>query len=195
MGLLGLLAIRSSSGRVYFLDSRERWAYVVFFGGVLATAFGSAWYHLDPGDARLGWDRLAIAIAFMGFLAAMIGERISPRTGLRFLVPLVLIGAGSVFYLQWTESLGRGDLRGYLFVQFFPIVLVPLLVLLFPARYTRSADLLGAVGLYVAAKICEALDAQIFSLGHLVSGHTLKHLFAAAAPLCILLMLRWRNRL
>jgi hypothetical protein len=36
------------------------------------------------------------------------------------------------------------------------------------------------MGFYVLAKAFEALDRQIFQLGHLVSGHTLKHL--AAAP-------------
>jgi hypothetical protein len=35
-------------------------------------------------------------------------------------------------------------------------------------------------GLYVAAKITEHLDAQVFALGGVISGHTLKHVLAAA---------------
>jgi len=35
--------------------------------------------------------------------------------------------------------------------------------------------------MYGAAKLFEALDGVIFSMGHLLSGHTLKHLTAALA--------------
>jgi hypothetical protein len=38
-----------------------------------------------------------------------------------------------------------------------------------------------AFTLYLAAKACELLDAEVFALGGLVSGHTLKHLLASAA--------------
>ena len=34
---------------------------------------------------------------------------------------------------------------------------------------------------YVVAKVLEALDARIFDLGGIVSGHTLKHLAAAVS--------------
>jgi hypothetical protein len=50
-------------------------------------------------------------------------------------------------------------------------------------------------GLYVLAKILEALDRPIFELGHIVSGHTLKHLAAAGAGYWILRMLRKRRPL
>jgi len=39
----------------------------------------------------------------------------------------------------------------------------------------------------------EALDKPIFSAGHIVSGHTLKHLAAAAAGHCILRVLQKRR--
>jgi len=48
-------------------------------------------------------------------------------------------------------------------------------------------------GLYVLAKICEAADRQIFSLGSFLSGHTLKHLAAGTAGLWILRMLEKRQ--
>ena len=41
--------------------------------------------------------------------------------------------------------------------------------------------LVAAVVMYGAAKLFEALDGVIFSMGHLLSGHTLKHLTAALA--------------
>jgi hypothetical protein len=193
VGWMGLAAIRPRARRDLFLDPRERWPYAVFFAGVFVTALGSGWYHLQPSDARLVWDRLPIAVSIMGLLAGIVGERISPTAGRRLLIPLIFVGAGSVFYWWWTETLGRGDLRAYLSVQLFPVVMILLIVWFFPARYTHVAAIPGALGLYIAAKLCEAFDAQIFSLLHLISGHTLKHLFAAAAPYLILQMLTRRS--
>ena len=40
--------------------------------------------------------------------------------------------------------------------------------------------------MYALAKTFEALDPQIFALGGVVSGHTLKHLAAAAAAAWLL---------
>jgi hypothetical protein len=56
IGIWGLLSLLSSNpdrlaGR--FLDSRERWPYVLVFIALLLTAFGSSYYHLSPNDSRL----------------------------------------------------------------------------------------------------------------------------------------------
>ncbi|MGC1648547.1 MAG: hypothetical protein WA741_22245 [Candidatus Sulfotelmatobacter sp.] len=72
-------------------------------------------------------------------------------------------------------------------------ILILLLLLLVPAKYTRSSDFAVVVGFYVLAKILEESDRQIFALGHIVSGHTLKHLAAAAAGYWILRMLQKRE--
>lgn len=65
--------------------------------------------------------------------------------------------------------------------------------LLLPPRYTRSCDFAVIACLYVVAKICETADKEVYSLGRIVSGHTLKHLAAGAAGLWILRMLRKRE--
>jgi hypothetical protein len=71
---------------------------------------------------------------------------------------------------------------------------VLLIVVLFPARYTRGGDLFGAVIFYALAKVTEDRDGQIYAAtGGLVSGHTLKHLLAALGVLWILRML-WLRR-
>jgi hypothetical protein len=77
-------------------------------------------------------------------------------------------------------------------VQFLPMILIPLILLLYekPANYLRY--LIAAMLLYFISKIAELLDAQIFQLLHIISGHTLKHLLAAAGTCCILGMLRKR---
>jgi hypothetical protein len=99
---------------------------------------------------------------------------------------------GSV--LQWyaSEARGAGDLRFYAGVQAYS-ALVLFLALVFPERYTRTSDLAIVVGFYALAKALETLDKPIFAVGHIVSGHTLKHLAAAAAGYWILRMLQKRQ--
>jgi hypothetical protein len=185
-GLLGLITLLrpgavGENGPV--ATSVERWPMLVFFTGVLLTAFGSSYYHLAPGNDRLVWDRLPMTVAFMGLFAAMIGERIGVRVGLWLLGPLVWLGFASVYSWHMSEERGAGDLRLYGFVQFYPVLTIPLMLWLFPARYTRSWDVIIAVLWYVLAKVLElgSVDHAIYNLGHVVSGHALKHLASGMA--------------
>jgi hypothetical protein len=188
VGILGIAALLASR-RISFVEPSERRAYVVFFVGVLFTGLGSAYYHLAPDNDRLVWDRLPMTVAFMALLAAIVTERIGVREGTRLLVPFVTIGVGSVLQWHLTERAGAGDLRLYALVQFLPLLVVPVLMGLYPSRYTRGADIIGVVLLYGLAKVFEQGDTVVFELGRLVSGHTLKHLSAAAATWRVLRML------
>jgi len=193
VGALGLAFAAGGGGVRAFREPGERWPYRVFFGGLLLTGFGSAYYHWEPGNARLAWDRLPLAITLMGLLAATITERIGVKTGSWLLGPLVAIAAGSVVYWHWTEQRGAGDLRLYALVQFYPVVAIPLMLWWLPPRYTRGGELLAAAATYAAAKVPELLDGWILSATRAVSGHTLKHLLAALAGYWVLRMLRHRR--
>ena len=195
VGLWGLIfLLRSDPEQLskHFLDRRERWFYLIIFTGLLLTAFGSSYYHLNPNNARLVWDRLPMTIVFMSLVAALIAERISLRAGLWLLPILLLIGVGSV--LQWyiSELRGVGDLRFYATVQAYSVLFL-LMALLFPPRYTFGSDLAVVAGFYILAKVLETLDKPIFRLGYVVSGHTLKHLAAAFAGYWILRMIKRRR--
>ena len=192
--VVGLWGIRFVWHGARLLDPRERWPYLVFFVGVALTAFGSSWYHLHPDDHTLVWDRLPMTIGFMALVAAMIAERISVKLGLWLLAPLVALGAASVIFWDYTQSRGHGDLRPYALAQFGSLIVVVLLITLFPPRYTRTFDFGIALALYVLAKILESTDGPIFTVGGIVSGHTLKHLAAALSTYWILRMLRLRER-
>lgn len=192
-GAWGLVFLFRKSAQEQFLDPRERWAYVFVFLGLFLTAFGSAYYHLAPDNARLVWDRLPMTLAFMGLVSAMISERVSVPTGFYLLPVLLLIGLGSVVLWWYSETRGAGDLRFYAAVQVYAVLVLPVLLLLSP-RYTRNWDFAVVFGFYVLAKIFETTDRPVFSLDHqTVSGHTLKHLAAGAAGLWILRMLRKRQ--
>jgi len=192
LGWLAMLRPEESSQR--FLDGRERWFYLAVFFGMLLTAAGSAHYHLAPDNDRLVWDRLPMTVVFMSLVAAMIAERIGVRVALWLWPALLAVGIFSVLLWHWSEQAGRGDLRVYAAVQAYAI-LVLLLVLFLPASYSRSSDLGVVVGLYVLAKLLESIDKQIFGAGHIVSGHTLKHVAAGFAGLWILRMLEKRRPL
>jgi hypothetical protein len=192
-GVWGLSFLFGQRGTEKFIDPRERWAYVFVFLGLLLTAFGSAYYHLAPGNARLVWDRLPMTLAFMGLVSAMISERVSVPAGFYLLPVLLLIGVGSVVLWSYSEVRGAGDLRFYAAVQVYAVLILPVLLLL-PPRYTRSWDFVVVFCFYVMAKIFETADRGIFSLDrHTVSGHTLKHLAAGAAGFWILRMLQRRE--
>jgi hypothetical protein len=188
-GLIVLFVSRTSG----FVDSRDRWPYAVMFGGLILTAIGSGYYHLAPGNARLVWDRIPINITIMALLTAVISERISIVAGLALFAPLEVVGVASVLVWRAGELQGHGDLRFYAAVQVYAILIL-LLALLFPPRYTRGSDFAVVVGFYVLAKILEESDRLIFAFGHIVSGHTLKHLAAAVAGFWILRMLKKRER-
>ena len=191
VGLWGLIVLFGHAP--LFVDPRERWPYTAMFAGLILTAFGSAYYHLAPNNARLVWDRIPIMMVFMALLAAVIAERVSVPTGLALFPVLEIAGIASVFAWRAGESQGRGDLRFYAAVQVYAILIL-LLALLLPARYTRGADFAAVVGFYALAKLLEEFDRQVFALDHrLVSGHTLKHLAAAGAGFWILRMLKKRK--
>ena len=168
------------------LGWQDRCAFGAMFAGVLMTAAGSGYYHLAPDTARLFWDRLPMAVALMGLLAGLIAERIDRTAGAAALVPLLLLGTASVVYWRWTERQGAGDLRLYGFAHALPLLAVLYLALALPARYLPRRSLLIALGWYTVAKLLEVLDAWVFSLGGIVSGHTLKHLAAAMGTYWIL---------
>jgi hypothetical protein len=189
VGVLGLKYLFSRGSDATFIDQRERWPYIVLFVAVLLTCFGSGYYHLAPDNARLLWDRLPMTLGFMGLVSAIVAERISVRLGSVLLAPLLALGVFSVVW--WSVS---GDLRLYGLVQFYPAVLIPLIVWLYPARYTGLRELGFAALGYVAAKILEAMDRPVFNLTHgIVSGHTLKHLAAAWGVWWLLRMLQVRR--
>ena len=169
VGALGLMRVRDMSGWVFFL-------------GVFLAGFGSSYYHWNPNDFGLFWDRLPMSVAFMAVLAAVIEERIDARVGRTLLWLLVALGIVSL--LVWLRF---DDLRLYGWVQFFPCVALPLLFWLCPPKYTGTWYWLAGAGWYVLAKLLEHFDAAVYTAsGQIMSGHALKHVAAAGGCYAIL---------
>lgn len=174
---------------------RAGWpGYRLFLVALVLTAIGSAWYHLAPDNARLAWDRLPIALACAGLLAAVRAEtRPGARAG-RDTALLALAAAGSVAWWHVTETRGAGDLRPYILVQMLPLVLIPMWQAIHGSPVRDRLGFGAALLLYVLAKAAELLDHEIAASTGWISGHTLKHLLATAAAAAVIAALRLRLR-
>jgi len=136
-----------------------------------------------------------MTIGFMGLVSIITSEFIAPKAGKVLLIPLLVIGFLSVFYWYLSESNATGDLRPYIFVQFFPIIGIPIVLLFFTPTYDRIACYWWLLGSYLVAKLCEHFDQVIHQSLIFISGHSLKHIVAALGLYMLLKGLTLRTRL
>jgi len=189
----GIWYLASIGAKDGLKDSSERWMYLFFFFTVALTGIGSAYYHLEPNNDRLVWDRLPLAMMFMALFAIIVRERLSRHAANLLFLPLVVLGAATVFYWHLTETWGRGDLRPYLLTQIYPVLAIPVILWLSPATYSKTEKLYAAMAWYGGAKLYEFLDKPVYSFGQILSGHTLKHIGAAVSCYLILSWIRQRR--
>ena len=186
--LIGALGLRLTS-HVIISDRRTARAYWLLFLGVLLTAFGSAWYHLNPNDVTLVWDRLPMALGFAGLVAATLADR-APQRATRFAVAFASGAAATVIYWHATANL-----LPYLVMQACSMAVALIATAWIASGYSLASRMYWAAGIYALALICERLDHLVYASSNgIVSGHSLKHLAAAAAIVVIYTMLRDRKR-
>ena len=190
VGMMGLFSL-ARPGRIKFIAEIKS-AYVLFFTGVALVSFGSAYYHLWPGNETLVWDRLPMTFAFMALFAVIFGEFAALKISKLILWPLVVLGILSVFYWHFTESSGHGDLRFYILIQFLPMLLIPLLLMLFRSRFTGTVGYWALLFAYLLAKIFEYFDESVFDSLGVISGHSLKHIVAALGIFVLLRTYKYR---
>ena len=191
VGLMGCWLVIKESKLAIIKTMKH--AYVLFFIGVSLICIGSGYYHLNPSNATLVWDRQPMALAFMAFFSVILAEYEYEKIAQRLFLPLILLGLTSVIYWYWTETMGQGDLRLYLLVQFLPVLLIPVMLSLLSSRFTHGHYLWLIIGCYVLAKGLELADQFIFDALGFVSGHSLKHLVSALAPYLFYQALKTRS--
>lgn len=185
--IVGILGLKNSLANKNIKMIRKlKPAYILLFVATGLVAFGSGYYHLNPNNDTLLWDRLPMTIAFMALITIIIGEFISIKAAQKLLLPFVILGIASVLYWHWGESRGAGDLRYYVLVQYLPILSIPVILLCFQSIYTKASGYWWLLLAYVIAKLLEYFDGEVFDLLGVISGHSLKHV-AAAIGLYILL--------
>lgn len=174
IGIYGLFLVNKSIKNEVFIYN-----YYCFFVGIILTGFGSAYYHYNPNDASLIWDRLPMTISFMSFFTIIIGTFIDENFAKKSLYYLLSIGLLSIIYWKFYQ-----DLRMYLLVQFLPIGLLFIILLLSNKNKESKKYFLIMVSFYIFAKILENNDLYIYNLTNkIISGHSLKHFSAGVAAL------------
>lgn len=177
VGFIGLLTVWRMHDTHSF-STKLPWT--LFFLSAAMVGVGSGYYHWAPDNATLFWDRLPMALAFMALVSGLLAERVHQRVGLLLLPILLGVGAWSVIYWAQTEAAGAGDLRPYALVQFGPMLFLPFLLIATRTKFHGNGILLSAFVYYALAKVTEHFDCEIYDLAQgIVSGHTIKHLFAA----------------
>jgi hypothetical protein len=159
-----------------------RWRF--FFASITLVGLGSAYYHWVPSNDSLFWDRLPITLGFASLTASLFAERLGERTGQVLFIPFIFLSITSIVYCWFTERLGLGDLRPYILSQYLPLLLIPILLILFPkgSRWDRPYWIFFIC--YAIAKGFEWKDFAFYEWTyHLISGHTLKHILTAIAIL------------
>jgi len=168
----------------------------LFFAGLIATAAGSAFYHLLPDAPRLAADRAGMAVAFAGLIGIAVCERVSQRAGWPAAWFVLTTGLLAAEVVQET-----GNVLPWALVQFGGMALVLTLALATPMRGAVGLKLGWVIFFYAVAKAFELADHQVYEAsGQMISGHSLKHLVAALAGLPVLAALRkldvsWRGSL
>lgn len=171
------------------LAPEERPAYALLVFGTIATAVGSAYYHLAPSNPTLVWDRVPMTIVMAALLALVLADRLDMRYARAALPPLLTLGVGSVAWWGLTEGMGRGDLLLYGIVRVGTMIALVVLLILRRGRTRGGGWLWASVATAIAMMLAESYDRPIFeATGHVVSGHNLKHVLAGGV---IAFMFAW----
>lgn len=194
-GALGIIILHLKEAEET-IDSARRWqleiCLPIFFYATIAISIGSTYYHWNPHDASLVWDRLPMTLAFVSIFCFMLEEYNIPNIqnngiGQAWLFPLLLIGIFSVLYWKWFD-----DLRLYALVQFLPLIIIAMLLLCCEPKHDGGGSIAQILALtcYGLAKLAEDRDYEIYNwTNNIISGHSLKHCLAGLSSIFIAFML------
>jgi hypothetical protein len=172
----GGLALLWTAPARSFTNMQRAMAFLLF-GGLLLVAIGSAAYHLAPSDAGLAADRYCTAVAMAGLLGLAAAGHVSERAAAALGMVSLYVGLLAVKIWVLTANVlpwGVFQLGGLALLAWLA-TLTPLMRAL-PVKWSL------VICACVAGKVLDLNDYPIYELTqHLVSGHTLQHVLAAAA--------------
>ena len=187
-GVFGLVLLRFESSEEELDPSRTWQLHVclpIFFYATVAISVGSTYYHWNPNDTTLVWDRIPMTLAFVSIFCFMLEEYTTSNDGILLMPKLLVLGVLSVLYWRWTD-----DLRLYLLVQFLPLLVIAVLLICCQPRHGGVVQQALALVCYALAKVSEEWDYEVFSItNQRISGHSLKHVLAGLASISVASML------
>lgn len=174
--------------RLRAVDCAQAGLAALFFAGLIVTAGVSSYYHWQPDDAGLAWDRGGMVLAFSGLLGLAALQAVSRRAGMALAAAVLALGLAAVQH--WAVT---GNLLPWALLQGGGMVFVGVAACLRPALPAPGLPIRWAlvIALYALAKVLELADQPVFELtGQLVSGHSLKHVVAGFSAWPVLLALK-----
>lgn len=161
----------------------------LFFACVSALGFAALLDHGTPGSAGRVLSHLFGAASFAALLLGFLADRLSPRFGsvTACIAAVVTASAATVMWWLGETNGGAGDLRGLLFIEIMPVLLIPAGALSLRGRYTLTGDWIVMLTLYVVARFFGWADAETLAATGWISGLALMHLctFGVAAWLAM----------
>lgn len=160
----------------------------LFFAGLIVTAGVSSYYHWQPDDAGLAWDRGGMVLAFAGLLGLAALQAVSRRAGIALAAAVLLLGLAAVQH--WAVT---GNFLPWALLQGGGMIFILVAACLRPVQPASGLPIRWAlvIALYALAKGLELADQLVFELsGQLVSGHSLKHIVASFSAWPVLLALK-----
>lgn len=183
VGFAGLSYVSTHWSRKY------SWSWLILFLSIFLVAAGSSYYHLNPNNETLTWDRLPMAIGFMALFVIVLGDYVNSKLEHWLLIPMCLLGIFSIIYWNITD-----DLRIYAWVQFCSLGLLLVIISLYKPSTFQTKYLIYALVFYSLSKITEYLDLTIFTFTQeMLSGHTVKHVLSAIGTFFFYMLLKNRN--
>lgn len=184
--LIGVVGLRKSRK---LPEKKVKNIFSAVFIGFLLLTLGSGYYHFSPNNHSLVYDRLPITMVLMSFFSFIVYDCVDSQKGYTALFVLNSIGILSVVYWIMTEQAGKGDVRWYGLVQFFPLIGIPLIIWLYKPTFHCTKEIVWMFLFFGLAKLTESFDKEIYiALHQLISGHSLKHLLMATAGYKITLL-------
>ena len=156
----------------------QQFLFSFFCFSSICLGFGSAYYHWNPNDNTLIWDRLTMVFGFaVTFMDSMWRYQVFKQTmsASKFALCFFVFCASVIYWKLFNH------LEPYVLVQFFTLLIIFVLALV-NRKTTNSKPIFLMVGIYAIAKILEYYDLKVWLMLHeALSGHTLKHIAYAVA--------------
>ncbi|WP_211923450.1 hypothetical protein, partial [Pseudoduganella ginsengisoli] len=169
-------------------------SYVIFLASLACTAIGAGYYHAVPNDTTLLYSRLPNVLMLVGLMAVVRAETFGARDDNSFLAAGMAAAAGSFVWYSYTKANGNADVGPIYLVQVLCLVLVPLWQGIYKAPRADKAAVYCALLMFILSQVVGGRDAQILHMTGWISGHTIFHLFGAAAAAPIVWNMRRRLR-
>ena len=188
-GIVGLAFVHERRGSSD-IPVDETSIHITLFAGMILTFAGSVWFHLDPNDSTMLWDRLGMSVVIGSCISLIINDMLDRNLAAKIHIPILLASIISVIWWPVFD-----DLRIYFIVKHQPFIIFPILLLFGTRLYNKISGYYWGLSMFALATLFEFTDQLIFNLTGFISGHTLKHISAGIGLWFLMVMVRDRQKI